>query len=95
MLTLLNVGTAICATMFAMLSKTVMDNAQNGNKDELFTSVIYFMVTILLQIAMRILSSFLEAVTQGKAEIDLRSSVFRIFCTVNIQRLRKITVATL
>lgn len=75
-LTLLNVGTAICATMFALLSKTVMDSAQNGNRDELFKSVMYLMSVIILQIIMRITASFLDAVSQGKAEIDLRSSVF-------------------
>ena len=76
LLTLMNVGSAICATMFALLSKTVMDCAQKGNRDELLKSVIYLMSVILLQILLRIVSSFLEAVTQGKAEIDLRSAVF-------------------
>ncbi len=75
-LVLLNAWSAVCVTLFAMLSKTVMDYAQAGNGDKLFKSAIVLFVLIVSQILTRIVSSFIEAVSQGKAEITLKSNVF-------------------
>lgn len=80
-LVVLNALAAVCATSFAMVSKTVMDSAQNGNKDELIKSVIVLLVLLLVQLITSILSSFIHAISQGKAEICLKSAVFsRIIC---------------
>ncbi len=76
-LVVLNAWSAVCVTLFAMLSKTVIDNAQEGNTDELFRNVLLLSVTILSQIIARIVSSFVEATSQGKAEIMLKTNVFK------------------
>ena len=76
-LTVLNAWSAVCVTLFAMLSKTVMDYAQNGNSDEMFRNAIYLLLLIVSQILARICASFIEAISQGKAEIRLKTSVFR------------------
>lgn len=76
-LTVLNAWSAVCVTLFAMLSKTVMDYAQNGNSDEMFKNAIYLLLLIVSQILARICASFIEAVSQGKAEIRLKTSVFK------------------
>ena len=73
-LTVLNAWSAVCVTLFAMLSKTVMDYAQNGNSDEMFKNSIYLLLLIVSQILARICASFIEAVSQGKAEIRLKTS---------------------
>ena len=76
-LTVLNAWSAVCVTLFAVLSKTVMDYAQNGNSDEMFRNAIYLLLLIVSQILARICASFIEAISQGKAEIRLKTSVFR------------------
>ncbi len=76
-LTVLNAWSAVCVTLFAMLSKTVMDYAQNGNADEMFKNAIYLLLLIVSQILARICASFIEAISQGKAEIRLKTSVFK------------------
>ncbi|MBQ8767405.1 MAG: ABC transporter ATP-binding protein [Clostridia bacterium] len=75
-LIVLNALAAVCTTMFALSSKTVMDNAQSGNKDELIRNVIILFALIAIQLISRISASFIEAVSQGKAEISLKSMVF-------------------
>ena len=75
-LVVLNALGAVCATSFAMVSKTVMDSAQNGNRDELIKNVIVLLILLLVQLITSILSSFIHAISQGKAEICLRSAVF-------------------
>ena len=76
-LIVLNAWSAVCVTLFAVLSKTVMDYAQNGNSDEMFRNAIYLLLLIVSQILARICASFIEAISQGKAEIRLKTSVFR------------------
>jgi ATP-binding cassette subfamily B protein len=71
-----NALSAVCVTAFAMVSKTVMDCAQNGDKEELIKNAILLLILILVQFIARISSSFIHAVSQGKAEIHLKSSVF-------------------
>ena len=76
-LTVLNAWSAVCVTLFAMLSKTVMDYAQSGNADEMFKNAIFLLLLIVSQIVARICASFIEAISQGKAEIKLKTSVFK------------------
>lgn len=76
-LTVLNAWSAVCVTMFAMLSKTVMDNAQNKETEELFRNAIILFLLIVSQILARVVSSFVEAISQGKAEIRLKTNVFK------------------
>lgn len=75
-LIVLNAWSSVCVTLFAMLSKAVMDNAQNNEEDALVKNAILLCVLILSQILARIISSFVEAVSQGKAEIKLKTNVF-------------------
>ncbi len=75
-LILLNAWSALCVTMFAILSKTVMDFAQAGEQRELLKNVIFLMLLIISQMVTRVLSSLVEAISQGRAEIDLKSTIF-------------------
>lgn len=75
-LVLLNAWSALCVTLFAMLSKTVMDNAEAHNREALIKNVIILFLLIASQIVSRIISSYIEAVSQGKAEIALKTRVF-------------------
>ena len=75
-LTALNTWSALCVTLFAMISKTVMDNAESHNKEALIKNVIILFLLIASQIICRIVSSYIEAVGQGKAEISLKTRVF-------------------
>lgn len=75
-LVLLNAWSAICVTLFAVLSKTVMDNAESHNREALIKNVIFLFLLIASQIVSRIVSSYIEAVSQGKAEIALKTRIF-------------------
>lgn len=75
-LVLLNAWSAVCVTVFAMLSKTVMDNAQNGDRDALIKNAVILFLIIASQMITRIVSSYIEAVSQGKAEIALKTNIF-------------------
>lgn len=76
-LSVLNAWSAVCATMFAVLAKAVMDSAQNKNGDELFKNALILCLLIISQILARVVASFIEAVSQGKAEIGLKTNVFK------------------
>ena len=75
-LILLNAWSAMCVTLFALLSKTVMDNAQDGNHDDLVKNVVFLFLLIASQMISRVFSSYIEAVSQGKAEIHLKTNIF-------------------
>lgn len=75
-LVLLNAWSALCVTIFAILSKRVMDSAQIGDKEELIKNSIFLFCLIISQILARVTASLVEAISQGKAEINLRTSVF-------------------
>ena len=75
-LVILNAWSALCVTIFAVLSQKVMDSAQNGDKDALIKNSVYLFLVIMSQILSRVVSSLVEAISQGKAEIHLRTSVF-------------------
>ncbi len=72
----LNAWSALCVTLFAMLSKTVMDNAQAQDNKALVKNVIILFLLIASQIIARLFSSYIEAVGQGKAEISLKTKIF-------------------
>lgn len=72
----LNAWSALCTTLFAVLSKTVMDSAQNSDRTSLVKNVVFLFLLIASQMISRILSSYIEAVGQGKAEISLKTRVF-------------------
>ncbi len=76
MLISLNAWSALCTTLFAVLSKTVMDSAQNSDRTSLVKNVVFLFLLIASQMISRILSSYIEAVGQGKAEISLKTRVF-------------------
>lgn len=75
-LVVLNAWSALCVTIFALLSQRVMDSAQNGDKEALIRNAFYLFLVIISQILSRVTASLVEAVSQGKAEIHLRTSVF-------------------
>ncbi len=75
-LVVLNAWSALCVTIFALLSQRVMDSAQNGDKEALIKNAFYLFLVIISQILSRVTASLVEAVSQGKAEIHLRTSVF-------------------
>lgn len=75
-LVFLNAWSALCVTLFAILSKTVMDNAESHNREALIKNVIILFILIASQIISRIISSYIEAVSQGKAEIALKTHIF-------------------
>ncbi len=75
-LIVLNAVVAVCATAFAMTSKTVMDSAENGNREELVKNVIVLLCVLAIQLISNVVSSFVQAISQGKAEISLKSKVF-------------------
>ncbi len=75
-LVILNAWSALCVTIFALLSQRVMDSAQNGDKEALIRNAFYLFLVIISQILSRVTASLVEAVSQGKAEIHLRTSVF-------------------
>ncbi len=75
-LIIFNAWSAICVTLFAILSKTVMDCAQAGEREALLKNIVWLMLLIISQMISRVLSSVVEAISQGKAEIDLKSNIF-------------------
>lgn len=75
-LVVLNTWSAVCVTIFALLSQKVMDSAQIGDKTSLIKNSAYLLFLILSQILARVVASLVEAKSQGKAEISLRTSVF-------------------
>lgn len=72
----LNAWSAVCVTIFALLSQKVMDSAQLGDKTALIKNSTYLFFIILSQILARVIASLIEAISQGKAEIGLRTNVF-------------------
>ncbi len=72
----LNAWSAVCVTIFALLSRKVMDSAQVGDKEALIRHSVYLLFLIVSQIIARVVASLVEAISQGKSEIALRTSVF-------------------
>lgn len=75
-LILLNALIAVCTTLFAVLSKSVIDAAQKGDFYSLRRYVIILSSVILLQVLSRVFAYLIEAASQGKAEICIRTRVF-------------------
>lgn len=75
-LVLLNALIAVCTTMFAVISKDIIDSAQHGSYQLLRKNVLILLAAILIQMAARISASFVEMMSRGKAEICLRTKAF-------------------
>ena len=75
-LVLLNALIAVCTTSFAVISKSVIDSAQQGNFPALRKNVFILLSVIIAQMSARVLSYFIEAVSRGRAEINIRTKVF-------------------
>lgn len=75
-LVLLNVIIAVCTTLFAVISKNVIDSAECRDNQLLKKNVLILFAAILVQFAGRILSSLIEAVSKGRAENCARIKVF-------------------
>lgn len=86
-LILLNALIAVCTTLFAVISKTVIDFAQRGDLQSLKKYAVILFAVIALQMTARILSSLLEAVSQGKAEICLKTKVFSSILNGNFAKM--------
>ena len=70
-LVVLNAWSAVCVTIFALLSQKVMDSAQVGDKTSLIKNSAYLLFLILSQILARVVASLVEAISQGKALLQL------------------------
>lgn len=86
-LVLLNALIAVCTTLFAVISKAVIDFAQRGDLQSLKKYAVILFAVIALQMTARILSSLLEAVSQGKAEICLKTKVFSSILNGNFAKM--------
>ncbi len=75
-LAVLNALIAVCTTYFAVITRQVVDSAQSRDMDELKKKVIILLLAIVIQMAARIADYIVVAVSQGKAEIALKTSVF-------------------
>lgn len=86
-LVLLNALIAVCTTLFAVISKNVIDFAQKGDFKSLKKYAVILFAAIAVQMSARIFSSLLEAVSQGKAEISLKTSVFSSILNGNFAKM--------
>lgn len=86
-LVLLNALIAVCTTLFAVISKQVIDFAQKGDLQSLKKYAVILFAAIAVQMTARILSSLLEAVSQGKAEICLKTKVFSSILNGNFAKM--------
>ena len=75
-LVLLNAWSGLCVTLFALLSKAVIDSAQQGDMKALVSNSAVFALLVISQMLARTVSSIVEAVSQGRAEMHLKSYVF-------------------
>lgn len=88
-LVLLNALIGVCTTAFAVISKLVIDSAQNEDIDALKHNVLILLAAILIQITARIASSLLETVSQGKSEIYLKTKVFSKILNGNFAKINE------
>lgn len=88
-LVLLNALIGVCTTAFAVISKLVIDSAQNEDIDALKHNVLILLAAILIQITARIASSLLETVSQGKGEIYLKTKVFSKILNGNFAKINE------
>ncbi len=75
-LVLLNALIAICTTYFAVITREVVDAAQSGDNGLLKKKVFILLMAIIIQMLARISDYIIAAISQGKAEIALKTSVF-------------------
>ena len=86
-LVLLNALIAVCTTLFAVISKSVIDFAQKGDLKSLKKYAVILFAAIAVQMSARIFSTLLEAVSQGKAEICLKTRVFSSILNGNFAKM--------
>lgn len=86
-LVLLNALIAVCTTLFAVISKSVIDFAQKGDLESLKKYAVILFAAIAVQMSARIFSTLLEAVSQGKAEICLKTRVFSSILNGNFAKM--------
>lgn len=86
-LILLNALIAVCTTLFAVISKSVIDFAQKGDLKSLKKYAVILFAAIAVQMSARIFSTLLEAVSQGKAEICLKTRVFSSILNGNFAKM--------
>ena len=86
-LVLLNALIAVCTTLFAVIAKYVIDFAQKGDYKSLKKYAVILFAAIAVQMTARILSSLLEAVSQGKVEICLKTRVFSSILSGNFAKM--------
>lgn len=86
-LILLNALIGVCTTFFAIISKNIIDYAQQGDFKLLKRSVLILFAAISLQMLARISVLFLEAVSQGRAEICLKTKVFSSVLNGNFAKM--------
>ena len=86
-LVLLNALFAVCTTLFAVISKSVIDFAQKGDLKSLKKYAVILFAAIAVQMSARIFSTLLEAVSQGKAEICLKTRVFSSILNGNFAKM--------
>lgn len=86
-LTVLNALVAVLTTSFAVISKLIIDSAQNRDLVSLKRHVLILLCAILIQMIARVGASFLEAFSQGKSEICLRTKVFSNILSGNFAKI--------
>lgn len=86
-LILLNALIGVCTTLFAVISKSVIDFAQQGDFKLLKKYVLILFSAIFVQMLARISASFLETVSQGRAEICLKTKVFSSVLNGNFAKM--------
>lgn len=86
-LVLLNALIAVCTTLFAVISKSVIDFAQKGDLKSLKKYAVILFAAIAVQMSARIFSTLLEAVSQGKTEICLKTRVFSSILNGNFAKM--------
>lgn len=72
----LNAYSAVCVTLFALLSKAVIDCAQRGDGEGFLRWAVLFLLLIVSQMASRAVSAVVEAMSRGKAEMCLKTHIF-------------------
>ena len=65
-----------CGILFALVCRSVIDSAATGEKNALFVQGLGLLTVIILQLALRILCSYLEVRIQGKLEMAFKTKLF-------------------
>ncbi len=88
-LTVLNAIIGVCTTLFAVVSRHVLDSAQRADANSLKKYIIYLLVAILVQMLARVSASMLEIISQGKCEMHLKTKVFSSVLNGNFAKINE------